>query len=162
MIPGTMLKQLRVSRGLTLEEVGNIVGVGKSTVRKWETGYISNMRSDKLDKLAVALNVSVDYLLGFSIDSQIDMLKLEISQLQAEINDMPNSADREELEQALYFKEESLEDMQLANHMHSQAQSNSSSVEGEELMTILKALSSESKAQLLQYAKFLYSQDKKI
>lgn len=29
------IKQRREELGLTLEEVGNIVGVGKSTVRKW-------------------------------------------------------------------------------------------------------------------------------
>lgn len=161
MIPGTMLKQLRISRGLTLEEVGNIVGVGKSTVRKWETGYISSMRSDKLDKLAVALNVPVDYLLGFSIDSQIDMLKLEISQLQSEINDMPKPTEREELEQALFLKKESLEDLQFANLMHRQAQPKSLSPEDEELRAIFEALSSEGKTQLIQYAKFLRSQDKK-
>ena len=37
---------------MTLEEVGNIVGVGKSTVRKWETGDIANMKIDKVTLLA--------------------------------------------------------------------------------------------------------------
>lgn len=44
--------------GLTLEEVGNIVGVSKSTVKKWESGDISNMRRDKIALLAQALQVS--------------------------------------------------------------------------------------------------------
>ena len=52
------IKQRREELGLTLEEVGNIVGVGKSTVRKWETGDIANMRRDKIAKLAVALRTS--------------------------------------------------------------------------------------------------------
>jgi repressor LexA len=38
------IKELRLEKGLTLEQVGNIVGVGKSTVRKWETGMIANMK----------------------------------------------------------------------------------------------------------------------
>lgn len=58
------IRQLRIERGLTLEEVGNIVGVGKSTVRKWETGDIANMRRDKIAKLALALHTTPAYLLG--------------------------------------------------------------------------------------------------
>lgn len=59
------IKRLREELGLTLEEVGNIVGVGKSTVRKWETGDIANMRRDKIAKLAVALHTTPAYLLGY-------------------------------------------------------------------------------------------------
>ncbi len=59
------IKQRREELGLTLEEVGNIVGVGKSTVRKWETGDIANMRRDKIAKLAVALHTTPAYLLGY-------------------------------------------------------------------------------------------------
>ena len=40
---GEKMKMLRLQLGLTLEEVGNRVGVGKSTVRKWENGEIANM-----------------------------------------------------------------------------------------------------------------------
>lgn len=53
-----LIKSRRLELGLTLEQVAQYVGVGKSTVRKWETGYIKNMRRDKLAKLAEILNVS--------------------------------------------------------------------------------------------------------
>jgi repressor LexA len=43
---------------MTLEEVGQNVGVTKSTVRKWETGYISNMKRDKIAKLSQTLKIS--------------------------------------------------------------------------------------------------------
>lgn len=52
------LKDRRQELGLTLEEVGKMTGVGKSTVRKWETGYIENMRRDKIVLLAKALKLS--------------------------------------------------------------------------------------------------------
>lgn len=55
---GDKIKQLRLNKGLTLEDVGRLVGVGKSTVRKWETGAIANMRRDKIAKLADALGVT--------------------------------------------------------------------------------------------------------
>ena len=37
---GQKIYNLRVQKGLTLEELGNMVGVGKSTVRKWENGIL--------------------------------------------------------------------------------------------------------------------------
>lgn len=59
------IKMLRKQQGLTLEEVGNRVGVGKSTVRKWENGQIANMRRDKIALLAAALGVSPSTLMGW-------------------------------------------------------------------------------------------------
>lgn len=52
---GYKIRTRRKELGLTLEEVGNAVGVGKSTVRKWETGDIRNMRRDKIAVLAQTL-----------------------------------------------------------------------------------------------------------
>lgn len=48
----------RKALGLTLEYVGKRVGVSKSTVKKWESGYIKNMRRDKVTALARTLEVS--------------------------------------------------------------------------------------------------------
>jgi repressor LexA len=59
------IKELRTSQGLTLEQVANKVGVGKSTVRKWETGIIANMKRDKIAALAEALHTTPAYLMGW-------------------------------------------------------------------------------------------------
>lgn len=59
------MRALRKALGLTLEQVGNVVGVGKSTVRKWETGEIANLRRDKIAKLAEALRTTPGYLMGW-------------------------------------------------------------------------------------------------
>lgn len=61
---GEKIKALRLARGLTLEEVGQHVGVGKSTVRKWETGAIANMRRDKIAKLAEVLGTTPADIIG--------------------------------------------------------------------------------------------------
>lgn len=55
---GDKIRKLREEKGYTLEELGNIIGVGKSTVRKWETGEITNMRRDSIENLAKALDIS--------------------------------------------------------------------------------------------------------
>lgn len=61
----TKIKELRQERGLTLEQVAKVVGVGKSTVRKWETGMIANMKRDKIAALANALGTTPAYLMGW-------------------------------------------------------------------------------------------------
>lgn len=62
---GEKIKMLREQNDMTLEELGNKVGVGKSTVRKWENGMIANMKRDKIAGLSNALGVSPAYLMGW-------------------------------------------------------------------------------------------------
>ena len=64
------IKKLRQEKGLTLEQVADVVGVGKSTVRKWETGMIANMRRDKIADLAKALGTTPAYLMGWKEDEE--------------------------------------------------------------------------------------------
>lgn len=64
---GKKIEYLRKKKGMTLEELGNKVGVGKSTVRKWENGMIANMRRDKIAKIAAALDVSPGELMGWHV-----------------------------------------------------------------------------------------------
>lgn len=64
------ISRLRSERGMTLEQVANQVGVGKSTVRKWETGMIANMGRDKIALLAKALGTTPAYLMGWKEESE--------------------------------------------------------------------------------------------
>ena len=71
------LEQRRKELGLTLEEVGRYVGVSKSTVKKWETGYIDNMKRDKIALLANALQIEpvsliTGELIPVSINSNLE------------------------------------------------------------------------------------------
>ncbi len=67
---GSYIKNRRLELDLTLEEVGNVVGVGKSTVRKWESGAIANMRRDKIALLAKALRIEPATLMGWDNKSE--------------------------------------------------------------------------------------------
>ena len=79
---GDKIKQLRLDRGLTLEDVGRLVGVGKSTVRKWETGAIANMRRDKIAKLADALGIDpMDIINMYEHDDSVVASSLPASAL---------------------------------------------------------------------------------
>ncbi len=74
------IKELRLQRKMTLEQVGDIVGVGKSTVRKWETGMIANMRRDKIGLLAQALGTTPAYLMGWKEDKTNSPDELKITE----------------------------------------------------------------------------------
>lgn len=67
---GQKIYELRTQKGMTLEELGNKVGVGKSTVRKWENGIIANMKRDKISKVATALDTTPAYLMGWAEESE--------------------------------------------------------------------------------------------
>ena len=72
------IKELRKARNMTLEDVAKIVGVGKSTVRKWETGMIENMRRDKIAALAKALGTTPVSLLGWEEEESKNDLIAEV------------------------------------------------------------------------------------
>ena len=63
MTMGERIHDRRKACDLTLEYVGNFVGVAKSTVRKWENGDIENISALRLQKLANVLGTTVDYLM---------------------------------------------------------------------------------------------------
>ena len=71
---GEIINKRRLELNLTLEDVGNAVGVGKSTVKKWESGYISNMKRDKISALAKILNLNpVVLIMGEESESDIPL-----------------------------------------------------------------------------------------
>lgn len=73
---GKIINKRRLELGLTLEEVGNSVGVSKSTVKKWEDGYISNMKRDKIAKLAKILRINPVTFITGEEDIQSNLLPL--------------------------------------------------------------------------------------
>mgnify|MGYP001124837328 CR=1 FL=1 len=56
-----MIKERRMSMGMTQNALANILGVRRTTVSMWETGK-SNPRAEMLPKLADLLKCTVDDL----------------------------------------------------------------------------------------------------
>lgn len=96
----SILKSKRLEKGMTLEEVGNLVGVGKSTVRKWENGMIENMGRDKIVALSKALNISPLEILG------VDEQKLP----ESDISTIYNQLDQKRQAKVYNFAEQQLEE----------------------------------------------------
>ena len=54
---GSLIKEARIAKGLTQEELGALVGVQKSAIAKYENGRVVNIKRSTLQKLATALNL---------------------------------------------------------------------------------------------------------
>ncbi len=54
---GQKIKQARIAKGLTQEELGNLVGLQKSAIAKYENGRVVNIKRSTLQKLAQALDL---------------------------------------------------------------------------------------------------------
>jgi transcriptional regulator with XRE-family HTH domain len=54
---GQKIKKTRLERGLTQQELGNIIGVQKSAIAKYESGRVVNIKRSTLQKIAKALNI---------------------------------------------------------------------------------------------------------
>lgn len=68
---GERLKKRRESLGLTLEQVGNYIGVGRATVQRYENNSIDIKRTVAI-KLAEILKTTPGYIMGWD-----DEIKLE-------------------------------------------------------------------------------------
>ena len=65
MSTGERIKQLRVNKGLSQEELGALIGVQKAAIHKYESGIVVNLKRSTIDKLAQALNTTPAYLMGW-------------------------------------------------------------------------------------------------
>lgn len=85
-LPGTIherIGDLRTSKGLQQKELAELVGISASQISRIETGESKNITADTIAKLARALNVSADYILGLttvSVPKSYDISELGLSE----------------------------------------------------------------------------------
>lgn len=89
---GGLIRRRRKKLGLTLEEVASQLNVSKSTVSKWERGFIVNLKRDKVIALSKLLNISpVELIDGEFVKNQqinIDEFLNQLSYLLFITNDL--------------------------------------------------------------------------
>lgn len=68
------IKRLREEKGLSLKELGDLIGKNLSTVQRYESGLISTLSEEVVFAIADALEVTPAYLLGWS-----DMTTVEVT-----------------------------------------------------------------------------------
>lgn len=69
---GTRIKLSRESKNMTQEELGIACGTTKQSIFKYETGVVTNIPLDRLERIAEALDVSPAYLMGWEDEIQSD------------------------------------------------------------------------------------------
>jgi len=62
---GKILHDKRKNKGLTMKELGILVGLSESNIQRYESGKIKNVSLITLKSFASALNVEVEYLMGY-------------------------------------------------------------------------------------------------
>ena len=86
MTTGKRIRLLRRSKGVTQTELGQAIGVGKTTISNYETGY-SSPDTETLSKMAQYFNVTTDYLLGREPRGQMMLQEARFPYL---ADDLPN------------------------------------------------------------------------
>ncbi len=62
---GDRIKYLREKSNMTQEELGAIIGVQKSAIRKYEKGEVENIKRSSIKKMADTFGVSPSYLMAW-------------------------------------------------------------------------------------------------
>lgn len=75
---GNKIKELRVALGLTQEQLGEMVGVKKAAINKYEKGSVKNIKRTMQIELAKALQVK-PFELFYGDSATTDMLTEEIT-----------------------------------------------------------------------------------
>lgn len=71
---GDRIKQKRTENKMTLEELGKKADVNKATIHRYESGKITNIPSDRIERISEALSVSPSYLMGWEDNSNLNKI----------------------------------------------------------------------------------------
>lgn len=83
MTVGQKIKKLRLDKGLTQQELGDLLGVKKAAVQKYESGQVQNLKQSTIKKLCEIFNKYPDYFIYDEFDSWLEgELKKEVEFVQ--------------------------------------------------------------------------------
>lgn len=80
MIP-EKLRELRKSRGMTMEELAEEIGTSKQTIQRYESGRIVNIPPERILALATALSTTPSELMGWSCEGETERDRLPFTPL---------------------------------------------------------------------------------
>ena len=72
---GSIIKRLRIEKGMTQEELAKVVGLQRSAIAKYELGIVDNMKQTTIKIMADYFNVKPSYLMGFEDEEPKNALK---------------------------------------------------------------------------------------
>lgn len=78
MTVGERIKQRRKDLNMSANALGNKLGVNRSTVCRYESGFIEKLPIDILEPIAKALNTTPGYLLGWEDEQKKNDIQADI------------------------------------------------------------------------------------
>ena len=97
--------------GKTPNGIAKELGIASSSVTQWKHGSVP--RPDKLRKICEYFGVTSEYLLGFTVEAQIDVTEYRLRCLRKELGKSVGAA-RNEIEANIEILEESLSDLKFS------------------------------------------------
>lgn len=73
---GKRIKEIRISKNITQDELALKIGTTKQTIYKYENEIVTNIPSQKIELISNALNTTPDYLMGWSDKSTDDLYSI--------------------------------------------------------------------------------------
>lgn len=70
MTKGERIRDLRRSKGITQVEMAKLLSTTKQTISKYEKGIVTNIPSDRIEAIAVILDTTPEYILGWEEKEQ--------------------------------------------------------------------------------------------
>lgn len=116
---GERIRWLRKLQGMTIETLAGKVGVTRQTISRYETGAIIDIPKSKLESVAAALDVSVDYLNGWTLESQRDSIQYDLQKQKEMLQAAKNEDEKMAIELNVSILEESYEDLRIALQLQS-------------------------------------------
>ncbi|WP_019108138.1 LexA family protein [Peptoniphilus senegalensis] len=72
---GNRIKRKRLENNLTLEELGKKADVSRATMQRYESGKITNIPSDRIERISEALGVSPAFIMGWEDENNEPILE---------------------------------------------------------------------------------------
>lgn len=75
---GDRIKKLRKQKKLTQTELGELLGVQKAAIQKYENGSIVNFKKQTIEEMSKIFQVSPAYIMGWNrFDAQYDLAEIK-------------------------------------------------------------------------------------
>ena len=104
------IRDRRLELGLSYQDLADKTGMSKSTLQRYETGFIKNIPLSKVEALAKALRVTPEYLMGWEEKAESPVMDDETLQMMSEAFSRPEmralfsvsrNATREDIEKSI-------------------------------------------------------------
>lgn len=99
---GTKIKNARIAKGMTQEELGRLLGVQKSAIAKYENGRVVNIKRSTLKRISEVLGIRPVELISEEVQKNNDIIadivvKLRTDEEFFELVKTLNSLDKEKI-----------------------------------------------------------------